>query len=97
MRFNLSVTIQRSPEDVFRFLRDKDKYPQKKNSPVLILEQTTPSPVGVGTQLIQEESLHMKGLLKLAGPILERMLLRQLRIRLRSIKSDLEQGWTVSD
>ncbi len=35
---------------MFAFLRDKDKYPQKPGSPVLVLEQTTPGPAGVGTR-----------------------------------------------
>jgi hypothetical protein len=50
MYFDMSITIRRSPEDVFGFLRDKDKYPQKPGSPVLVLEQTTPGPAGVGTR-----------------------------------------------
>ena len=50
MDFDLSIGIRRSPMDVFLFLRDKDKYPQDPNSPVLILQQMTPGPVGVGTQ-----------------------------------------------
>ena len=50
MRFELSVTIHRSPEDVFGFLRDKDKLPQKPGSPVLVLEKTTLGPAGVGTR-----------------------------------------------
>jgi hypothetical protein len=49
MYFELSITIRRPPCDVFAFLRDKDKYPQKPGSPVLVLEQTTPGPAGVGT------------------------------------------------
>lgn len=50
MHFELSLIIQRCPNDVFRFLRDKDKYPQEPGSPVLVLEQITPGPVGVGTR-----------------------------------------------
>ena len=50
MYFELSITIRRPPYDVFAFLRDKDKYPQKPGSPVLLLEQTTPGPAGVGTR-----------------------------------------------
>jgi hypothetical protein len=50
MYFELSIGIRRSPADVFAFLRDKDKYPQKPGSPVLALEQTTPGPAGVGTR-----------------------------------------------
>ena len=50
MYFELSTTIRRPPCDVFAFLRDKDQYPQKPGSPVLVLEQTTPGPAGVGTR-----------------------------------------------
>jgi hypothetical protein len=50
MHFELSIAIHRPPSDVFAFLRDKDKYPQKQGSPVLVLEQTTPGPAGVGTR-----------------------------------------------
>jgi uncharacterized protein YndB with AHSA1/START domain len=50
MYFELSITIRRPPCEVFAFLRDKDKYPQEPGSPVLVLEQTTPGPVGVGTR-----------------------------------------------
>ena len=49
MYFELSISINRSPADVFTFLRDKDKYPQEADSPVLLLEKTTPGPPGVGT------------------------------------------------
>ena len=50
MYFDMSITIRRSPEDVFGFLRDKDKYPQEPGSPVLVLKQTTPGSAGVGTR-----------------------------------------------
>ena len=50
MEFHLSIYIDRSPDDVFAFLRDKDKFPQEKGSPVLVLEKTTPGPPGVGTR-----------------------------------------------
>jgi len=50
MYFDLSITIDRPPGDVFAFLRDKDKFPQKPGSPVLALQQTTPGPPGVGTR-----------------------------------------------
>ncbi len=49
MYFELSIAIHRTPSDVFAFFRDIDKYPQKKDSPVLTLEQTTPGAPGVGT------------------------------------------------
>ena len=50
MQFEISISIDRSPSDVFAFLRDKDEFPQEVGSPVLILEQTTPGPAGVGTR-----------------------------------------------
>ena len=50
MDFELSISIDRPPADVFAFLRDKDKYPQESDSPVLLLEKTTPGPPGVGTR-----------------------------------------------
>jgi hypothetical protein len=50
MDFDLDVIIERSPYIVFAFLRDKDKYPQEKDSPVLLLEKTTAGPCGVGTR-----------------------------------------------
>ncbi|HEY5671876.1 MAG TPA: SRPBCC family protein [Anaerolineales bacterium] len=50
MYFELSITIDRDPREVFAFLRDKDKFPQKPGSPVLVLEQTSPGPPGVGTR-----------------------------------------------
>jgi hypothetical protein len=49
MYFELSISINRPPADVFAFLRDKDKYPQEEGSPVLVLEKTTPGPPCVGT------------------------------------------------
>jgi hypothetical protein len=148
MYFELSITIRRPPCDVFAFLRDKDKYPQKPGSPVLVLEQTTPGPAGVGTRyreivqmlpfargeilsqvtcfvpgerleedfegagmighlayqflpegdgtrLIQRETVSTRGFLKILVPIMGRMLSRQLRKRLESIKAILESGWAV--
>lgn len=50
MYLKLSITINRHQQDVFLFLRDKDKYKQKKDSLVLILEKTTEGPVCVGTK-----------------------------------------------
>ena len=50
MHFELSVTIERPPSDVFAFLRDKDLYPQEPGSPVLVLEKTTKGPPAVGTR-----------------------------------------------
>lgn len=50
MYFEISIFIERPPEEVFAFLRDKDSYPQEDDSPVLILEKTTPGHIGVGTR-----------------------------------------------
>ena len=50
MYFEFSIAIRRPPEDVFVFLRDKDRHPQEPGSPVLVLEKTTSGPVGVGTR-----------------------------------------------
>jgi hypothetical protein len=52
-------------------------------------------PYGSGTELIQRETLQPLGLLRLAGPLIERMLYRRLRERLQAIKSILESGWQV--
>ena len=49
MYFELSIVIKRPPEDVFVFLRDKDKHQQKNGSPVLVLEKTSDGPAGIGT------------------------------------------------
>ncbi|MBE0410155.1 MAG: SRPBCC family protein [Anaerolineales bacterium] len=49
MYFELSISIDRPPAEVFAFLRDKDKHPQEKGSPVLLLEKTAPGEAGVGT------------------------------------------------
>ncbi|MBN1641964.1 MAG: SRPBCC family protein [Anaerolineae bacterium] len=50
MYFERTISIDRTPADVFAFLRDKDTYPQAPGSPVLLLERTTGAPVGVGTR-----------------------------------------------
>ncbi|MGD8464230.1 MAG: SRPBCC family protein [Anaerolineae bacterium] len=50
MEFELVITIDRAPAKVFAFLRDKDRHPQNADSPVLLLEKTTPGPTGVGTR-----------------------------------------------
>lgn len=49
MKFERSITIRCNPDEAFIFLRDKDKFQQEPGSPVLVLEKTTPGPVGVGT------------------------------------------------
>ncbi len=53
MQFNLSISIQRSPEICFAFLRDKHLHPQKPGSAVLRLDQVTPGPVTVGTRYVE--------------------------------------------
>jgi hypothetical protein len=148
MYLEASVTVERSRVDVFGFLRDKDKYPQEEGSPVLVLEQKTPGPAGVGTRyrevvqmlpfyrgvilseitrfepgafleedfrgagmeghlayefrpegegtrLIQRETLHYRGLLRLLEPVIKPMLYRRVRERLEEIKRVLEGGWVV--
>jgi len=50
MYFELSITIQRSPREVFVFLRDKDSFQQEESSPVVLIEKTTPGSTGVGTR-----------------------------------------------
>jgi hypothetical protein len=50
VHFDLQVTIDRSPSEVFAFLRDKDLHPQDADSPVLALDKTSPGPPGVGTR-----------------------------------------------
>ena len=50
MYFELSVRVRRPPEDVFRFLRDKDRYPQERGSPVLVLEKSTVGETCLGTR-----------------------------------------------
>ena len=148
MYFELSISIDKPPADVFAFLRDKDKYPQEGGSPVLLLEKTTPGqpgvgtcyrevvqmlpfykgeifseitrfepsehleedfrgagmsghlayqfqPEGSGTKLIQRETLHSHGILRLCEPIIKRMLRRRLRERLADIKAILESGFTM--
>lgn len=45
-----------------------------------------------GTTLIQRETLQPLGILRLVGPLIERMLYRRLRERLESIKLILESG-----
>jgi len=147
--FELSISIDRPPDDVFAFLRDKDKHPQEEGSPVLVLEKTTPGPPGVGTcyrevvqmlpfyrgeilseitrfepnehleedfrgagmvghlayqflpeaegtRLIQRETLHYQGLLRLCEPAIRVILGRRLWVRLEEIKAALESGFAVT-
>jgi hypothetical protein len=49
MYFELSIDIDTTPDVVFNFLREKDLHQQNSGSPVLLLQKTTPEPVGVGT------------------------------------------------
>jgi hypothetical protein len=149
MYFELSIWIHRPPADVYRFLRDKDKFSQEEDSPVLLLEKTTPGPFGTGTRyrevvqmlpfykgeihseitgfepnesleeefkgagmhghlayrflkegegtrVIQKESLHYRGILRLCEPVIQRLLGRRLRERLENIKTVLESGHSES-
>ena len=48
-----------------------------------------------GTLLIQQETVHFKGLLWLFAPILEWMLLKKIEERLAGIKHILESDWPV--
>jgi hypothetical protein len=146
MQFNLPISIQRSPEICFAFLRDKHLHPQKPGSAVRRLEKVTPGPVSVGTRyvevvqmfpfvkggirsvvtrfdppewleedfagagmighlayqflpqatgthLIQRETLHLRGVLRLCEPLIRRMLAPQLERRLVEIRARLEAGW----
>jgi hypothetical protein len=143
MEFERSIYIQCAPEGVFAFLRDKDMYPQKEGSPVLVLEKTSEGPVGVGTHyrevvrmlpwvedeitsvitryeppyfleedfkggamhghlayefqaqgegtlLIQRESIHYSGVLRLLEPLIGFFLLRKIEERLEAIKTIVE-------
>ncbi|HER08794.1 MAG TPA: hypothetical protein ENO20_07765 [Bacteroides sp.] len=147
MNFELCITINRPPSEVFTFLRDKDKYPQKEGSPVLVLDKTTPGPPGVGTcyrevvqmlpfyrgeilseithflpnrcleedfkgagmhghlayhfipkrdgtNLIQRETIHYHGVLKLFEPVIRIVLFHRLQDRLKDIKAILESGFS---
>jgi len=149
MYFELSVTIQRPPSDVFLFLRDKDTFQQEEGSPVLLIEKTTSGPTGVGTRyreivqmlpfyqgelrsqitryepyewleedfdgpgmkghltyqflpmgnatrLIQRETIHVQGILKIIAPFIRRSLAPRLKDRLEYIKEFLESETTRS-
>jgi len=50
-----------------------------------------------GTKMIQRESLHYLGLLRLCEPVIRVFLERRLRDRLEDIKAVLEGGFTVAD
>jgi len=50
MEFELTVKIDAPPEKVFRFLRDKHLHQRSPGSAVLVLDKTSPGPVGVGTR-----------------------------------------------
>jgi hypothetical protein len=50
MLVKLRIIINKPPSDPFNFLCNKDKFKQPSNSPVLLLEKTTPGPLGVGTR-----------------------------------------------
>jgi carbon monoxide dehydrogenase subunit G len=50
MLVKFQIQINKPPADVFNFLCNKDSYKQQSGSPVLLLEKTTPGPLGVGTR-----------------------------------------------
>ncbi len=50
VKFELTVSVDRRPEDVFAFLLYKDRFPQPPGSPVLVLEKLTPGRPAVGTR-----------------------------------------------
>lgn len=53
MKFRRTVWINRSPEKVFAFLRDKDMHVRPPGSPVVLLERTTPGAVHAGTKFLE--------------------------------------------
>ncbi|HSM25311.1 MAG TPA: SRPBCC family protein [Anaerolineaceae bacterium] len=53
MKFERSISICCTPEEVFAFLRDKDEFEQEPDSPVLSLDKTTPGKVKVGTEYVE--------------------------------------------
>ena len=50
MEFNLSITVDRSPNVVFSFLKKVENHPQEEKSKVLLVEKITPGPVDFGTR-----------------------------------------------
>jgi hypothetical protein len=62
MLHKFRIRIEKPPADVFHFLCNKDSYEQERGSPVLLLEKTTPGPVGVGTRY--REVVQMAPLIK---------------------------------
>ena len=49
MLVKLNITINKPQSEPFNFLCSKDKLKQLSSSPVLLIEKTTPGPLGVGT------------------------------------------------
>ena len=49
MLVKLKISINKPPSEPFNFLSKKDEFKQPSSSPVLLLEKTTPGPLGVGT------------------------------------------------
>jgi uncharacterized protein YndB with AHSA1/START domain len=62
MLHEFRIRIDKPPADVFHFLCNKDSYQQHKGSPVLLLEKTTPGPIGTGTRY--REIVQMAPLIK---------------------------------
>lgn len=76
------IRIDKPPGDVFYFLCNKDSHQQQKGSPVLLLEKTTPGPLGVGTRY--REVVQM-------APLIKSQILSEItRFKLASI---LEERW----
>jgi uncharacterized protein YndB with AHSA1/START domain len=50
MEFHLSIEVDRPVTEVFAFLADMRNHPQEEGSKVLLVEKTTPGPVGIGTR-----------------------------------------------
>ena len=50
MLHKFRIQINKPPNEVFAFWCNKDSYKQQNGSPVLLLEQTTPGAITVGTR-----------------------------------------------
>ena len=50
MEFHLSIEVNRPLTEVFAFLADMRNHPREQDSKVLLVEKTTPGPVGIGTR-----------------------------------------------
>jgi uncharacterized protein YndB with AHSA1/START domain len=50
MEFEFSTEIDRPVSEVFAFLADMRNHPQEERTKVLLVEKTTPGPIGLGTR-----------------------------------------------